>query len=165
MVGGICNNSGGSLVKRGPAYTELSVFAQLTAQGELELVNHLGIELGTTPEEILGNLDAQRFDAASATLSSGLASDPEYHQRVRDVQADTPSRFNADQRRLHEASGSAGKLAVFAVRVDTFAKPQSEQVFYVGPNDPEQLNVIRTRLLSECQELPEMGEYLSLIHI
>jgi D-lactate dehydrogenase len=69
-------------------------------------------------------------------------------------QADTPSRFNADQRRLHEASGSAGKLAVFAVRVDTFAKPQSEQVFYVGTNDPEQLNVIRTRLLSECQELP-----------
>ena len=160
VVGGICNNSGGSLVKRGPAYTELSVFAQLTAQGELELVNHLGIELGSTPEEILGNLDAQRFDAASATLSSGLASDPEYHQRVRDVEADTPSRFNADQRRLHEASGSAGKLAVFAVRVDTFAKPQSEQVFYVGTNDPEQLNVIRTRLLSECQELPEMGEYM-----
>ena len=77
VVGGICNNSGGSLVKRGPAYTELSVFAQLTAQGELELVNHLGIELGSTPEEILGNLDAQRFDAASATLSSGLASDHE----------------------------------------------------------------------------------------
>ena len=160
VVGGICNNSGGSLVKRGPAYTELSVFAQLTAQGELELVNHLGIELGTTPEEILGNLDAQRFDAASATLSGGLASDPEYHQRVRDVEADTPSRFNADRRRLHEASGSAGKIAVFAVRVDTFAKPQSEQVFYVGTNDPEQLNAIRTRLLSECQELPEMGEYM-----
>ena len=55
---------------------------------------------------------------------------------MRDVEADTPSRFNADQRRLHEASGSAGKLAVFAVRVDTFAKPQSEQVFYVGTNDP-----------------------------
>ncbi|GIR71461.1 MAG: hypothetical protein CM15mP74_27120 [Halieaceae bacterium] len=38
VVGGICNNSGGSLVKRGPAYTELALYAQLSEQGELELV-------------------------------------------------------------------------------------------------------------------------------
>ena len=50
VVGGICNNSGGSLVKRGPAYTELALFARLSEHGELELVNHLGIDLGDTPE-------------------------------------------------------------------------------------------------------------------
>lgn len=160
VIGGICNNSGGSLVKRGPAYTELSLFARLTEQGELELVNHLGIDLGESPEEMLGNLDAGHFDLQAATLDSGLASDPEYIRRVREVDAATPSRFNADQRRLHEASGSAGKLAVFAVRVDTFDKPKAEQVFYIGTNDPEQLNEIRLRLLSDCAELPEMGEYM-----
>ena len=160
VVGGICNNSGGSLVKRGPAYTEFSLFARLTDQGELELVNHLGIDLGETPEDILSNLDAGRFDPQSVQLEGGLASDPEYIQRVREVEAPTPARFNSDQRRLHEASGSAGKLAVFAVRVDTFDKPQAEQVFYVGTNDPEQLNEIRRRLLVECRELPEMGEYM-----
>ena len=160
VIGGICNNSGGSLVKRGPAYTELALFAQLNEQGELELVNHLGIDLGTTPEEILGNLDAGQFDTSAVTLEGGLASDPEYSERVREVDAATPSRFNADRRRLHEASGSAGKLAVFAVRVDTFDKPKAEQVFYVGTNEPEQLNEIRRRLLSECAELPEMAEYM-----
>ena len=160
VVGGICNNSGGSLVKRGPAYTEFALFARLTEQGELELVNHLGIDLGETPEDILSNLDAGRFDPQSVQLEGGLASDPEYIQRVREVEAPTPARFNSDQRRLHEASGSAGKLAVFAVRVDTFDKPQAEQVFYVGTNDPEQLNEIRRRLLVECRELPEMGEYM-----
>jgi D-lactate dehydrogenase len=160
VIGGICNNSGGSLVKRGPAYTELALFARLTEQGELELVNHLGIELGETPEEVLGNLDAGRFDHDAATLDGGLASDPEYIERVREIDQPTPSRFNADRRRLHEASGSAGKLAVFAVRVDTFDKPKAEQVFYVGTNDPEQLNDIRRRLLSHCKELPEMGEYM-----
>ena len=46
------------------------------------------------------------------------------------------------------------------MRVDTFDKPKAEQVFYVGTNDPEQLNEIRRRLLSECSELPEMGEYM-----
>ena len=160
VIGGICNNSGGSLVKRGPAYTELALFAQLDEQGELELVNHLGVDLGDTPEEMLGNLDAGRFDLDAIQLGEGLASDPEYGQRVRDVEAPTPSRFNADQRRLHEASGSAGKLAVFAVRVDTFDKPKAEQVFYVGTSEPEQLNEIRRRLLSEGKELPEIAEYM-----
>ena len=58
IVGGIANNSGGSLVKRGPAYTELSVFAQVDKKGQLHLVNHLGIELGDSPEEILSNLES-----------------------------------------------------------------------------------------------------------
>ena len=35
VIGGICNNSGGSLVQRGPAYTEMSLFAQIDADGKL----------------------------------------------------------------------------------------------------------------------------------
>ena len=35
-----------ALVKRGPAYTELSLFAQINHDGDLELVNNLGINLG-----------------------------------------------------------------------------------------------------------------------
>ncbi|MEB5404423.1 FAD-binding protein, partial [Pseudomonas aeruginosa] len=42
VIGGICNNSGGSLVQRGPAYTEMSLFARIDEQGRLQLVNHLG---------------------------------------------------------------------------------------------------------------------------
>ena len=62
IVGGVANNSGGALVKRGPAYTELALFAQVTAEGKLELVNHLDIELGDTPQEILTNLESGNFD-------------------------------------------------------------------------------------------------------
>src|SRR5882757_2513459 len=49
VFGGVCNNSGGALVQRGPAYTEMAAFAQVDATGRLSLVNHLGIELGETP--------------------------------------------------------------------------------------------------------------------
>jgi D-lactate dehydrogenase len=56
IVGGVCNNSGGSLVKRGPAYTELALYAKVNQNGKLELVNELGIKLGSKPEEILINL-------------------------------------------------------------------------------------------------------------
>ena len=41
IVGGVCNNSGGSLVKRGPAYTELALYAKVNKNGKLELVNEL----------------------------------------------------------------------------------------------------------------------------
>ena len=88
IVGGVANNSGGALVKRGPAYTELALFAQVTAEGKLELVNHLDIELGDTPQEILTNLESSNFDHTT-TASDKRASATDYTERLRDVDADT----------------------------------------------------------------------------
>ncbi|WP_137165980.1 D-lactate dehydrogenase [Salinimonas lutimaris] len=160
IVGGICNNSGGALVKRGPAYTELSLFAQINEQGELSLVNNLGIELGDTPEDILSNLEKQKWQDSDVSFPQARASDNEYDERVREVDADTPSRFNNDGRRLHEASGCAGKLAVFAVRLDTFPIPEKKQVFYVGSNDAAVFTKVRRDILSGFTNLPDSGEYL-----
>ena len=160
IVGGICNNSGGALVKRGPAYTELSLYAQINEQGELTLVNELGIELGDTPEDILTNLQTQNYTDANLQTSDKLASDNEYQQRVREVDASTPARFNADGRRLHGASGCAGKIAVFAVRLDTYPIAKRQKVFYVGTNGSDTLAKIRRDILSEFKNLPTSGEYL-----
>jgi D-lactate dehydrogenase len=160
VMGGICNNSGGSLIKRGPAYTELALYAQVTAEGELKLVNHLGIDLGETPEEILTRLEKGSYSPYEIEQSPRAASDHEYVERVRDVDADTPSRFNADPRRLHEASGCAGKLAVFAVRLDTFPTEPQQQVFYIGTNDTGVLTAIRRHILRHFTALPVAGEYM-----
>ncbi|NOE32349.1 MULTISPECIES: D-lactate dehydrogenase [unclassified Ruegeria] len=159
IVGGVCNNSGGSLVERGPVYTELSVYARISEQGELELVNHLGIDLGDTPEEILASLDAGTFDRnPGATNKRASASD--YAQIVRDVDAETPARFNADKAKLFESAGSAGKLAVFAVRLDTFRKNDAEKVFYIGTNSPDDLAALRRHILSRFKSLPVSAEYM-----
>ncbi|CAI3966577.1 MAG: D-lactate dehydrogenase [Alteromonas macleodii] len=160
IVGGICNNSGGALVKRGPAYTELALFAQIDANGNLSLVNNLGINLGSEPEEILNSLENKRYKEADVQHPDARASDNEYDERVRDVDSDTPSRFNNDGRRLHEASGCAGKLAVFAVRLDTFPIPEKKQVFYVGSNDAAVFTQVRRDILSTFKNLPDSGEYL-----
>lgn len=161
VIGGIANNSGGALVKRGPAYTQLAIYAQVDEKGELHLVNNLGIDgLGDTPTEILKNLQEGNFDAAQVINDERIASDNEYEQRVRDVSSDIPARFNADERRLFEASGCAGKLGVFAVRTDTFLMPKREQVFYLGTNNPDKLSKLRTDILSTFKNLPEMGEYM-----
>lgn len=160
VIGGICNNSGGSLVHRGPAYTEMALYGRVNDQGKVELVNHLGINLGETPEQILVRLEQRQYTEADVVNDDRQASDHEYADRVRDVDADTPSRFNADERRLFEAAGCAGKLAVFAVRLDTFPAQQSQQVFYIGTNQPEVLTELRRHILANFAHLPVAGEYL-----
>jgi D-lactate dehydrogenase len=160
VLGGICNNSGGALVRRGPAYTELALYAQVKDDGSLELVNHLGIDLGNTPEEILTRLQNGDYTPQQVrNEETAKASDARYGEHVRDVDADTPARFNADPSRLFEASGSAGKLCLFAVRLDTFPKEPST-VFYIGSNDPHDLTEVRRHLLAKLPRLPIAGEYI-----
>ncbi len=160
VLGGVCNNSGGALVRRGPAYTELTLYAQVLDDGTLTLVNHLGINLGDTPEEILSRLEQGKYSVADIINDpERKASDPRYAEAVRDVDAQTPARFNADPSRLYEASGSAGKLCIFAVRLDTFPK-EASTVFYIGTNDPDELTAVRRHLLTDLPRLPIAGEYI-----
>lgn len=160
VIGGICNNSGGALVQRGPAYTEMALFAQLNENGTLELKNHLGIDLGETPEEILENLQNQRYQRKDIQRDCGKGHDHAYCNHVRQVDENTPARFNADPARHYEASGSAGKLAVFAVRLDTFPLEKETAVFYIGTNDTNVLNDIRRNMLANFESLPVSGEYI-----
>jgi D-lactate dehydrogenase len=159
VLGGVCNNSGGALVRRGPAYTELALYARVREDGELELVNHLGIRLGDTPEEILTRLQSGDYQPEDIANDAGAASDPRYAEHVRQVDEPTPARFNADPSRLHEASGSAGRICLFAVRLDTFPREPST-VFYIGSNNPDDLTEVRRHLLTELPSLPIAGEYI-----
>ncbi|QTN46925.1 D-lactate dehydrogenase [Ectopseudomonas mendocina] len=160
VLGGICNNSGGALVRRGPAYTELALYAQVKDDGSLVLVNHLGIDLGDSPEDILTRLQNGDYTPQQVRNEpTAKASDARYGEHVRDVDADTPARFNADPSRLFEASGSAGKLCLFAVRLDTFPKEPST-VFYIGSNDQHDLTEVRRHLLAKLPRLPIAGEYI-----
>jgi D-lactate dehydrogenase len=160
IVGGICNNSGGSLIKRGPAYTELAIYAKINEDGELVLVNDLGIDLGEYPEQILSNLQYGNYSESDIYHPNKLASDNQYEERLRGIDEQTPARFNSDSRRLYGASGSAGKVIVFAVRVDTYPAAKRTKVFYVGTNNPDVLWKIRRDILSTFKNLPTTGDYL-----
>ena len=88
------------------------------------------------------------------------ASDHDYLRRVREIDADTPGRFNADPERLFEASGSAGKVMTFAVRLDTF--PADDGNWYVLHRDERygELTKIRRHILAHFSDPPVQGEYL-----
>ena len=160
IVGGICNNSGGALVQRGPAYTEMSLYARVNEKQKLEMVNNLGIDLAEDPETALATLESRTYAHEDVKNLAKAASDFDYQARVRDIEASTPSRFNNDERRLYEASGCAGKLIVFVVRLDTFPKPKQEKVFYIGTNQTQVLTEVRKHILTTFENLPVAGEYM-----
>ena len=160
IVGGICNNSGGSLVQRGPAYTELALYAKLNKDGCLELINDLGINLGENPETILRNIQNKNYKQEDIIYDDKLASDDKYSEIVRGIDETTPARYNSDKRLLYGASGSSGKLVVFAVRLDTYPKPRRNKVFYLGTNNPDVFWKIRRDILSKFKNLPTLGDYL-----
>lgn len=156
VIGGICNNSGGALVERGPAYTEQALFGQIDSDGTLEMVDRLGVELGTDPEAMLRDLELGVIRARPGTRGGGRP----YEGHVRSVTEPTPARYNADPRGLRDASGSAGKVIVFAVRVPTFPAPMREQTFIVCTDDANALADLRCALLDPAVPLPKLCEYL-----
>ena len=162
IVGGIANNAGGALCKRGSSYTELSLFGQVDEDGNLNLVDHLGIKnLGDTPEEIFARLEKGEIPVEDLEGFDKLASDRGYGDRIRNLDAEVPNRYNADPERLFEVSGSAGKVVAFAVRVDTYPVAERKQVFMLGSDDPEDFATLRKHVLTQFKDLPDMCEYMN----
>ncbi|GAA4528902.1 D-lactate dehydrogenase [Brachybacterium paraconglomeratum] len=160
VVGGIANNSGGTQIRKGPAYTEQAIFARVDEHGKIQLVNHLGIDLGSDPTHILDRLQRGEWEAADVTPPPPDSTGTAYADHVRQL-AGTPARFNADPTFLHEASGCAGKLMVFAVRTRTFPLEKDKATFYIGTDRPADLEGLRRTFLAADAPLPISGEYMS----
>jgi len=160
VIGGVCNNSGGSLIHRGPAYTEKALFAQIDENGALILVNHLGIELGSTPEEIFQNLEQKNYQIEQNDLWDGRIWAENYAENLRDIHTPTPTRYNGNPTYLYEAAGCSGKLAVFAVRLPTFEQATDSVTFLIGSHDELALIQLRQYLLKHLSVLPSQAEYI-----
>ncbi|MGO2648417.1 MAG: FAD-binding protein, partial [Brevibacterium aurantiacum] len=100
VVGGIANNSGGSQIRKGPAFTKHAIFARVDDEGKVELVNHLGISLGDDPAHILDRLQRGEWDEADVTPPPEDSLDTEYSEQVREI-TDSPARYNANPKFLH----------------------------------------------------------------
>src|SRR5690606_27949590 len=124
-----------------------------------KLVNHLGIELGDEPTQILDRLQRGGWGAADVTPPPQDTRDTEYSDHVREI-VGTPARYNADPKFLREASGSAGKLLIFAVRTRTFPKDEHTTTFYIGTNSAAELEDLRRAVLRSEAQLPISGEYM-----
>ncbi|MFT8704781.1 D-lactate dehydrogenase [Bifidobacterium aquikefiricola] len=163
VIGGISNNSGGSQIRKGPAFTREAIYARVNEQGKVELVNHLGISLGDNaednPEDALDRLQHGDWEAADVTPPPEDSNETEYAKHLREI-VPSPARYNANPEYLYEASGSAGNLMVFAVRTRTFPLEVNPAMFYIGTNSPHELEAIRRMMLKSDMPLPISGEYM-----
>ncbi len=111
------------------------------------------------PEQILSKLDDERIKDEDVRHDGRHAHDHDYVTRVRDINADTPARYNADPDRLFESSGCAGKLAVLPFALIPLQRKKSAG-FYIGTNQPAVLTEIRRHILANFDNLPVAGEYM-----
>lgn len=161
VVGSVCAGPGASHLRRGPAYTEAAIYAHVDEAGELRLVNKLGIDLGRDPEEQLEKLERGDFDRVLNDMHERACSAPGYVDKVRDTGSASPARWNTDKRYLKDASGCAGHLIVFAVRIDTFPEERNTRIFHLATDNPAILTDIRRKMLAADSLLPVGAEYLS----
>ena len=146
VLGGVCNNSGGALVQRGPAYTEMALFAQINEEGKLELVNHLGIDLGDTPEEILTNLQGHHYQKKTSRKTQ--AKDTTTPIATMSAKwTSRPPRVSCRPGAPLRSVRLRGQTDGFAVRLDTFPQEKQTAVFYIGTNDINELTDIRRAAL------------------
>src|SRR5699024_8023492 len=124
-----------------------------------ELVNHLGIRLGSDPAHILDKIQRGHWNEEDVTPPPEDSFDTEYSDHVREI-VDSPARYNSNQKFVYGASGSAGKVVIFAARTRTLPKPKDATTFYIGTNLPSELEIIRRAILTSDRPLPISGEYI-----
>ncbi|MDY3127053.1 MAG: D-lactate dehydrogenase [Corynebacterium sp.] len=159
VIGGIANNSGGSQIRKGPAFTREAIFARVNEQGKVELVNHLGISLGDDPITALTRLQRGSWSPTDVTLAPADSAETEYAVQLRQMEP-TPARYNANPDFLFESAGCAGKIMVFAVRTRSFPLEKNPQMFYIGTNSARELEEIRRLFLGANMPIPISGEYM-----
>jgi D-lactate dehydrogenase len=126
----------------------MTLYAEVDQTGKVHLINHLGIRLGDEPETILRNVERGEFPPETVEHDANRScSDHDYQTHVRNITAETPARFNADPRRLFESAGSAGRVMLLAVRLDTFPKGKKTVDFYIGTDNPDELTELRRYIL------------------
>ena len=114
VLGGVCNNSGGALIHRGPAYTEMSLYAEVRADGSVALVNHLGLPLGNDPEEILARVERGELPAPEPTEAgppTANTSPTSATSTPRRPPGSTPTRGGCARRRAAPASSRSSPSA------------------------------------------------------
>jgi D-lactate dehydrogenase (quinone) len=156
---GVAFGSGGTQIRKGPAYTEQALWCRVNTDGQVEVVNTIEGISGSTEEELLDNVengvifgDAKKTHAASSDADR-------YRQHVCQID-DTVARCNADTTGI-DPCRSEGKVFILASVHDTFAEPSRKVTYWITCSDMHTAQTLRTEvLLDNPEDLPVSCEYM-----
>jgi D-lactate dehydrogenase len=156
---GIAYGSGGTQIRKGPAWTERALYCKVTANGEVELVNTLGLK---NAGDVLSFLEGKEelakddLDPKSRTAASW----PNYGANVRKLNGEV-SRYNADTTGI-DCCRSEGKVMILASIHDTFAKPKRSELVWVSCRDLSAAHALKREVALKAETcMAQSCEYMN----
>jgi D-lactate dehydrogenase len=178
VSGGVAFNSGGTQLRKGPAYTERALFARVLKDGTtVEVVNELGLDGVDEPNEIDETALTKAVDAllhksvtniGDGTSLASCSRDPNGVKQASNKgychsicqHNSNVSRYNADTKGPCY-NRCEGKVLLLATIHDTFPKPTKAQTYWISFQDLETALAFRKEVcLTDAEHLPTSLEYM-----
>ena len=182
---GVSLGSGGTQLRKGPAYTDRALYAKVSqnkwGKRVVEIINTLGIEgiedsdFPNNSGSVVEQLDIYAHDiktgydrpmATSSDSADGKAkaSDRDYPSIVcecgDDHKGSAVSRYNADTKGK-DCNRSEGKVLILATVHDTFSRAREQKSFWISCQDFETAQAFRKEVcLNNPKDLPISVEYM-----
>jgi len=129
---GVAYGSGGTQIRKGPAWTQRALFCKVTEKGEVEVVNTLGLKDGGDPMGFLQGRDQLKVEDLDPACTAP-ASWPAYAENVRKIDGSV-ARYNADTTGI-DCNRSEGKVLILATLHDSFPMPKKDRLVWVSCKD------------------------------
>eukprot|EP00746_Dinoflagellata_sp_MGD_P032501 gnl/MRDRNA2_/MRDRNA2_177380_c0_seq1.p1 gnl/MRDRNA2_/MRDRNA2_177380_c0~~gnl/MRDRNA2_/MRDRNA2_177380_c0_seq1.p1 ORF type:complete len:674 (+),score=105.98 gnl/MRDRNA2_/MRDRNA2_177380_c0_seq1:166-2022(+) len=130
VAAGVSYGSGGTQIRKGPAFTDRALFCQISKNGDVKLVNTLGLKNSSL--EYLDNVTSLSADDMDHKCRRP-ASFPRYAELLTKLDSSI-SRYNADTSGC-ECNRSEGKVLILATIHDTYPVPQKSKLIWVSCKD------------------------------
>ena len=171
VAAGLAFGSGGTQMRKGPAYTDRALYVKVKEDGKtLEVINTLGIQGfdGVSDETLLqleNAIDVRHWESCEENEEGGkfklpAAHDHTYRTRLCDTNSSGVSRYNADTSGI-EVNRSEGKVLILASVHDTFPQPKNVQTYFMTFSDFDTALRFRKEVaLDNPTDLPISMEYM-----
>lgn len=160
VAAGICYGSGGTQMRKGPAFTNRALYCKVGKDGEVTLVDTLG--LTETGEKAIAKLDgAKELSPSDLNPSCTLAASwPEYTKVITNFDS-AVARYNADTRG-EDCNRCEGKVMILATLHDTFPMPKSSRVLWAACKDFQTAQALKREVcLTSATCLAKSCEYMN----
>lgn len=127
---GVSFGSGGTQIRKGPAFTERALYCKVDKKGNVEVVNTLGLKSKSL--DYLQNATSLSGDDMDPKCKLP-SSFPNYAERLTKFDGEC-SRYNSDTYGI-DCNRSEGKVLILATLHDTFPMPTSSKLIWLSCKD------------------------------
>lgn len=163
VAAGVAFGSGGTQVRKGPAYTERTIYAKVQADGKVVIVDETGIKADSV-DEVLRKIETGDISESDLDLSGKKRfwcdNYPDYVARLKPE----PARYNSYAGSVSEASRCEGKVMILGTVHQTFPQAEKKEVYWVSADKFEDISALRTNVAlgdASGKTLPNSCEYMN----